>query len=325
MITHFRFVHPLLLVLLTCFIVALCLIRWFFRRRFVYTYSLADTIREQGYASDHPYEKIVLGLWALLLWLVAMIIARPQLCDTISKTRLDGIDIMLVLDISDSMRLIDDPKNPKPRITIAKEEALQFIENRPNDAIGLVLFAGCAISRCPFTHDKKIVGDIIRQTEIGLLDQRFTHLSTGLVTAANRLKGSTAKSKIIILLTDGAPSDGDIEPQVAVDIAKQLGIRVYTIGIGSKDFSRAYGFVPNQFYNEELLVEISNRTGGTFFSARNAQEMRSIYQTIDQLEKTKHEVQRQNYYEDVYVPFVVGALMILFVGVILSTFVWFAV
>lgn len=327
MTSTFHLVHPYIFLLLVIGITLYAVALRYFKSGIYYRYSLADQSARNGYAAAHPYKIIVFTMRLLFLFILAFIIARPQLANTFSKTNMNGVDIMLAIDVSGSMEIADDKKDGRTRIQIAKDEALHFISKRDDDAIGLVLFAKHAISRCPLTLDKKIVTDIVKNIQLGLLDPSQTYLATGLITAANRLKDSKAKSKIIILLTDGAPSEGDLDPTVAIDVAKQLGIKVYTIGIGGDEPLRIMTPMGLSMYlpvNKELLQKIATSTGGTFFRANNAKDMRKIYDTIDSLEKTKYEVAHYTHYYDIYVPFLWLALLLLVSELILSTFVWFA-
>lgn len=323
----FTLAHPYIaLGLLACIALVGYLSR-FIPVRFIYAYPLGDHITKQGFRSSHRHEQIVRMLWCILLALIALVIARPQQRDTLTTVRTDGVDIILALDISDSMNMVDDPSHDgRRRIDIAKAEALNFIKQRKNDAVGLVLFAGYALSRCPLTLDKKIVQEIIEQTEIGLLDQRATYLATGLITAANRMRGSKAKSKIIILLTDGSPSEGDEDPLVAIEIARQLGIKVYTIAVGADQKIPVWNGLKVEYvstYNKELLEHIAQQTGGAFFEASNSTQMRSIYQKIDALEKTEHQMELSCSVSDVFEPFIYAALVVLLIICIVSATVWF--
>lgn len=298
------------------------------RRGVYYSYSLASTLQQRGFASRHPHKTIFFLMQCAVFVLLALIVARPQLGDMFTKTHMDGVDIIIALDVSGSMQVVDERKDGRSRIDIAKDEALHFINKRHNDAIGLVLFAQDALSRCPLTQDKRIVREIVEGVQLGLLNSNGTHLAMGLVTAANRLKGSKAASKIIILLTDGAPSEGDLEPQIAIDVAKQLGIKVYTIGIGGDQPVQimtpmgAYGmYMP---VNKELLQKIAHQTGGTFFRADNAKDMRAVYDAIDKLEKTSYEVEHFTTYYDIYAWLAWAAFLLILLKLILSTLVWFA-
>jgi Ca-activated chloride channel family protein len=266
------------------------------------------------------------GLCAL-----ACLLGRPQLVDKTSKVRVEGIDIMLVLDASGSMQCFDSLTDQKPRFEIAKQEAISFIKQRENDMIGLVLFGKDAISRSPLTLDKNILVDIIQELQLGDVDADATVLSTALTMAINRLKHSKAKSKIIIALTDGDPTKGlDIEPEIPIDLAKKLSIKIYTIGIGNQQGA----FVKDPFLgiaqvmihlNAQLLKDIAQKTGGRFFLAQQPQDLNRIYSIINALEKTERETDIFMHYFDLVIPFVSCVALCLLGELIVTTFVWFCI
>lgn len=325
--TFFRFNQPYLLLVGLVAVLAAWLLRYFFHKQVIYRYSLGSVLKAAGFMRRHPYALILQLIRYALFALLILIIAQPQLVDVHSKTHIDGIDIMLVLDISGSMQGVDSQDDPRSRIAIAKEEALRFVDKRTNDAIGLVLFAREAFSRCPVTQDKKMVKEMISQVQIGLINADQTSLSTALVTAANRLKSSHASSKIIILLTDGAPTITDIDPNIAISVARELGIRIYTIGVGGDSpvyYMPGYGMVLNQDIDAALMQRIAKETGGRFFNARNAKDMRAVYDTIDQLEKTKHDVEHFSRSKDIFEPLAYGALILLLILLFLSQVWWFS-
>lgn len=324
---RFAWVSALYVLLPIVFIIVLLQYKW--KKNTTYRYSLGSTLRKQFMASAHPHKKILWLTRFFVLLLLAFLIAQPQLVDSRSNVSVEGIDIVLVLDASGSMQYQDLDNDKRSRFDVAKDEAIRFVAKRDDDAIGLVLFGNDALSRCPITHDKKIVSQMIQELKLGDIDPDGTKLSTAIVTAANRLKHSKAQSKVMILLTDGEPSPGDMEPSVAIEVAKKLGIKVYTIGIGSDDsgFIRhpLYGLVPKQGINKNLLKAIAQQTGGQFFLAHDAQDMREIYNTIDTLERTRHESPIFSRYFHIFAP-LTGALIGIFsVELLLSTFVWFGV
>lgn len=288
---------------------------------------MGQLIRE-NFQSRHPYRKIFAILRFFMLALLVLLIGKPQLVDTTSKVIAKGINIMVVLDVSDSMNLRDYADDERSRFEVAQTEAIRFIQARPNDAIGLVLFGMDALTRCPLTLDKKMLISIIQDAKVGIVNPNGTALSRGIVTAANRLKNSKAKSNVMIVLTDGEPVN-DIDPSVAIEIAKQLGIKIYTIGIGSNKehvfLHPLYGLVPFGKINTELLEKFAKETDGKFFLARNADEMRAIYDTIDKLEKSEYEAPLYTKYYDIFMPFVWGLLALLLMEIILASTVWFSI
>ncbi len=256
------------------------------------------------------------------------LIAKPQLIDQKSKITVEGIDIMMVLDVSGSMMLFDDMKDRRPRITIAKEEAVRFVDKRHNDAIGLVIFGNYAMTSCPVTSDKVMLKTMI--TSIGISEHDPLHqgtvISQALITASRRLQTSQAKSKIIILLTDGEPSANDLPIQQAIDIAKTFGIKIYAIGIGSHGVSmqqHQFGIIqrPTHF-NTELLEKVAQETGGRFFDAKKSQDIAKIYDEIDRLEKSQYQSDAYTQHYDYFIPFIFGLLFLIFFESIISTFIW---
>ncbi len=293
-----------------------------------FRYSLGSTIKANRHESRHLYQNILYSIRFFVLLMLALLVAKPQLVDSRSNIIVEGIDIMLVLDASGSMQYQDYSDDERSRFDVAKDEAIRFIKKRTNDAMGLVIFGKDAISRCPLTLDKKIVNDMVNSLRLGDIDPDGTMLATAVVTAVNRLKDSTASSKIMILLTDGEPSPGDINFNAAIKIAKKFNVKIYTIGIGSDEdeifMHPLYGMVARPKVNAPLLQQIARETGGTFFMAHNDRDMRSIYDTIDRLEKTKHEVPLYSRFFDIFVPLVLLVMALLFLEQFLSSFVWFS-
>ena len=324
----FRFEHLwILLVTIPFLLGCLLLRRWYFAPIY-YNYSLGQQVKSKRYASTHPYRKILYLLRFFTLLLLALLMAKPQLVDSRSNILVDGIDIMLVLDASGSMQYQDYSDDERSRFEVAQEEAIRFSKKRTNDAMGLVIFGKDAISRCPLTLDKKIIHDMVSGLKLGDIDPDGTMLATAVVTAVNRLKHSPAKSKIMILLTDGEPSPGDMSFSAAIEIAKKFAIKVYAVGIGSDQegviMHPFYGMIPKPKVNSALLQQIARETGGMFFMARNERDMREVYDTIDRLEKTKHEAPLYSRYFDIVIPILLMSIGLLFLEQVLSSFVWFS-
>ena len=202
------------------------------------------------------------------------------------------------------------------------------INKRQNDPIGVVIFSGAAVTRCPLTLDKQLLAEILNQTSVETIPVDGTVLAEGIIVAANRLKKSSASSRIMIVLTDGAPSYHDSDPRQAIGLAKKLGIRVYTIGIGSveggwyKDPFFGWQQQPNNEYNERLLRHIASETGGAFFKASRQDEMNQIYNTIDSLEKSSQEVPLFAKYREYFPYLLLIAAALLLIELILLTFFW---
>ncbi|HSW74134.1 MAG TPA: VWA domain-containing protein [Candidatus Limnocylindria bacterium] len=323
-----RFAYPAVLYGLIPLVFLCAWLRWKFYKGVRYRYSLTGTLTKQRFAVSIFPKKVLFCLRFITLVVLAFLIAKPRLVDMRSMVQVEGIDIVLVLDVSGSMAHPHHGEDKRSRIDVAKTEAIRFVERRKNDAIGLVIFATDALSRCPLTVDKKMLRETISQVTLGLLDERATLLTKGMLAGINRLKHSTAKSKVMIVLTDGAPSEHDADPRIAIAAAQQLGIKIYTVGIGSDE--PLYVNVPmfgmqqiTNGLNKELLQTIATKTGGTFFEAKKAQDMRTIYETIDHLEKSALQAPVLNTYQDWFMPLLVLAIMIIFLELVLKSFVWF--
>ncbi len=295
---------------------------WFHYKNPVYLFS--SLVPLQSLESATKWRRFLLFLLRLTLLIVLCLsIARLQSPDERSKIPVQGVDIMLVLDTSESMNAPESEEGKKTRMDTAREEALKFIDKRDNDPIGLVIFSGVAVSRCPLTLDKRVLKEILNETTTSTLPVPGTVLSRAIFTAANRLKKSTAKSRIMIVLTDGVPT-GDIDPRLAIDLAKKLGIKVYTIGIGSEETE----WIDHPFYgrvqtlNIALLKTIAEETGGQFFLARNASEMERVYDTIDKLERTDYETPIFSRYFEYFMPTMSIALALLMLEIILTSLLW---
>ena len=320
--------YPLYSVILVAVIIMAIIARKLLRKTVVYRYSLGQALKKNNGAVSHIYKQVFFFLRLLTLLLLAIIIAKPQIVDSRSKIPVQGIDIVLVLDVSGSMQFRDYEDDDRSRFEVAKAEAVHFIEKRDNDALGLVLFGKDTVSRCPITFDKQLLKNMVEDLQLGVIDSDGTMLITGIVTAANRLKNAHAKTKVMIVLTDGEPSEGDMDPSVGIDVAKKLGIKIYTVGIGSEQEQMfrhpLYGIMTKPKVNKNLLTKIATQTGGHYFLAHSAADMRRIYDTIDALETTDHEVPMFSLYYDLLIPGVAIIMAIIFCELLLSTYVWFS-
>lgn len=265
------------------------------------------------------------ALRLVALGLIIVALARPQSSSSWSEDRVEGIDIMLTMDISTSMLAMDFQPN---RVEAAKEVAMRFIANRPNDNIGLVVFAGESFMACPLTQDHATLINRLREMTPGMIEDQ-TAIGSGLATAISRLKDSKTKSKVIILLTDGANNTGNISPKMAADLAKTFGISIYTIGVGSGageapyPIQTALGVVVRNMpvdLDEPTMRQIADVSGGAYFRATDNESLLAIYKKIDQLEKTK--LSTRNYhttYEEFFVFVLAAALLLLLEFVLRST------
>ena len=257
------------------------------------------------------WARIFHGLFIFRLCAIGLIIlaiARPQTVDISTRTKTNkGIDIVMAIDVSSSM-LAQDLK--PDRLTALKRVAAEFIQDRRSDRIGLVVYAGESYTKTPITSDKNIVKSSMREINFQGLIEDGTAIGMGLATSVNRLKDSKAKSKIIILLTDGVNNSGFIDPKIATELAVEFGIKTYTIGLGSNGTALApVGILPNGKFkygltkveiDEALLKEIALKTGGIYFRATNNQKLEEIYQEINKLEKTEIEEFKYYNYEEKY-------------------------
>ena len=250
------------------------------------------------------YFLILLKIFAIIFLIIAL--SRPQIVDVSSQRIINkGIDIIMTIDISSSMLAQDLKPN---RLNALKKVASSFIENRVNDRIGLVLYAGESYTKTPITSDKSIVKKSLSEIAYDGVIEDGTAIGMGLATSVNRLKESKAKSKVIILLTDGVNNSGFIDPKIATELAREFQIKTYTIGLGSNGSARApIGILPNGDFqygltkveiDELLLKEIADKTGGLYFRATDARRLQEIYDEINKLEKTEiEEIKFYNYNE----------------------------
>ncbi|MDG1058965.1 MAG: VWA domain-containing protein [Flavobacteriaceae bacterium] len=260
------------------------------------------------------------------LALVVLALARPQTVDISSRTKTNkGIDIVMAIDVSSSM-LAQDLK--PSRLNALKEVAADFIDDRQNDRIGLVVYAGESYTITPITSDKRIVKNALRSIRYDGVINDGTAIGMGLATAVNRLKDSRAKSKVIILLTDGVNNSGFIEPKIAAELAVEFQIKTYTIGLGSNGTAKApIGVLPNGKFqygltkveiDEELLKAIADDTGGLYFRATDTKKLKDIYNEINKLEKTEVEEFKYYNYQEKYRILILIALGLLFAEWILK-------
>lgn len=261
------------------------------------------------------------------LVLVVLALARPQTVDISSRTKTNkGIDIVMAIDVSSSM-LAQDLK--PSRLNALKEVAADFIDDRQNDRIGLVVYAGESYTKTPITSDKRIVKNALRSIRYDGVINDGTAIGMGLATAVNRLKDSRAKSKVIILLTDGVNNSGFIEPKIAAELAVEFQIKTYTIGLGSNGTAKApIGVLPNGKFqygltkveiDEELLKAIADDTGGLYFRATDTKKLKDIYNEINKLEKTEVEEFKYYNYQEKYRILILIALGLLFAEWILKS------
>lgn len=266
---------------------------------------------------------VLFGVEMLALVLLILALARPQSSESNRTSDKKGIDIMMAVDISGSMLAEDFQPN---RIEAAKKVASKFIQDRKDDKIGLVVFSGEAFTQCPLTTDHDVLISLFEEVSTDMIDDATTAIGMGLATCVARLKDSEVASKVVILLTDGVNNSGSIAPITAAEMAKSFGIRVYTIGVGSKGTAPypTYDVFGNKRYqsvevdiDEDVLKEISSITGGKYFRATDNNSLYKIYSEIDKMEKSKIEVYEFESKYDEYLPLVLLAFILICVDFIL--------
>ena len=305
---------------------------WYFRyrKKGEPTIQMSDTFAYRG--APKSWRMRLLGLPFILrlaaFVLTVIVLARPQTHNSWSERTTEGIDIMLAMDVSTSMLAEDLKPN---RMEAAKAVASEFISGRPDDNIGLTIFAGEAFTQCPMTTDHSSLLNLLQgvRTDItatGLMSDG-TAVGMGLANAVSRLKDSKAKSKVVILLTDGSNNMGDLSPMTSAQIAKSLGIRVYTIGVGTNTAAPypmpvaggvQYVNIPVEI-DSKTLSDIAAATDGNFYRATNNHELKQIYKDIDKLEKSKLNVKKFSKFYEAYLPFALGAFFCLLLEVLLRT------
>ncbi|MBC9931334.1 vWA domain-containing protein [Chitinophaga qingshengii] len=268
------------------------------------------------------FRPVLLALRILAYAALVTALARPQTSNTSENIDSEGIDIVMAIDISGSMLAEDLQPN---RMEAAKKVAMDFVDKRISDRIGLVVFSGESFTQCPITTDHAVLKNQIMQVKSGML-QDGTAIGMGLATSVDRLRNSHAKSKVIILLTDGVNNTGLIDPLTALEIAKAFKIRVYTIGVGTQGkapfpMPMADGSVQMVMQDvqidEPLMKKISKETGGKYFRATNTTDLKNIYSEIDQLEKTKVEITSYKRYAEHFFPLAILALACILLEVVL--------
>jgi Ca-activated chloride channel family protein len=323
-ITGIEFAHPGFFWL---FLIIPLMIGWYIwkNRQLQGTLGISNmksfTLGKKSWYDITRHYGIVLRVLAFSALIIAM--ARPQSALSWENQTTEGIDIMIASDISGSMLSEDFTPN---RLEAGKNIAVDFIKARPNDRIGLVIFSGEAFTQCPLTIDHDVLINLFQGIHNGMIDDG-TAIGMGLATAVNRLKDSEAKSKVVILLTDGVNNTGSIPPITAAEIAKQFGIRVYTVGIGTNGsapypFKDQAGNIHYQMIpvdvDEGTLNKIANITGGKYFRAHNNQELTGIYQQIDRLEKVKIAVTQFHKKTERFLPYALLAVILLSIEFLLS-------
>ena len=317
--SNINFAHPILLWLIP--VLLLFFVSWYYlRNKKQYgSFSISNTAMWQNYSSWKGKLLIILPILRFLtICFIIIALARPQTTSSEQKIKAYGIDIVLSMDVSLSMLARDFVPD---RLEAAKDVASKFIANRPNDRVGLVIFSGESFTQVPITSDHKIVQTQLSKIKYGLLEDG-TAIGLGIGTAINRLKDSPAKSKVIILMTDGVNNWGEIDPMIAAEAAKQFGIKIYTIGIGTIGEAQMPYFTQTGQVNyanlpveidEKLLTDISKMTGGSYYRADSKEKLTSIYNAIDLLEKTAIDSSQTLNITELFYPLAAIAILLLFI------------
>jgi Ca-activated chloride channel family protein len=321
---NFEFLHPLYFYLLLLIVPAIV---WYgFRHNRIQADLQIPTLApfNKIKRSIRVYFRHVPFMLRMLVFaLLIVVLARPQSTNHWQNETVEGIDIMLALDISGSMLAGDFTPN---RIEASKDVASEFVSGRPNDRIGIVLFGGESFTQCPLTTDHAVLINFLHEVNVGIIEDQSTAIGLGLANAVKRLKDSGAKSRVVILVTDGVNNAGSVDPLTAAEIARTFGIRVYTIGVGTigtapypvKDLFGNIYFQPMKVeIDEAMLKQISTMTNGAYFRATNNQKLKDIYKEIDQLEKSKTAVKQYSHKYEEYRIFAFAALLLLLLEILI--------
>lgn len=327
----FSFAHPWLLLLLLI-VPVLAWLKGRAGRPQAFLYSSVGLVKNIIGITRHSVGRILLRMRWLALILLLIAFARPRLGEGQTKVHASGVDIVVALDLSGSMAAEDFELKGEPvnRLVIAKDVLEKFVRKRANDRIGLVAFAGRAYIATPLTLDHDFLISNLERLNLGTLEDG-TAIGSAIAAAVNRLRDIEAKSKIIVLMTDGQSNAGKVPPVTAAEAAQTLGMRIYTIGVGTRGIARVpyqdvfgrKGYVDQKVdIDEETLTKVAEMTGGKYFRAENTSGLRRIYDEIDQLEKTEIEIEKYQRYRELFPYFVVAGLVILLLEIILGNTVW---
>lgn len=272
---------------------------------------------------------VLLFLRSLVVILLIFAFMRPQSSSKEEEVVTEGIDIILAMDVSTSM-LAEDLYKGRNRLDVSKEVASQFIDGRTNDRIGMVVFSGKSFTQCPLTLDYGILKNFLREIKIGMIEDG-TAIGMAIANCINRLRDSKAKSKVVILLTDGRNNRGEINPITAANMAKAMGVRIYTIGAGKRGkapypvedpfFGKRYQYIEIDI-DEDVLTRIADITNGKYYRATDKLSLEKIYQEIGEMEKTKIEVKEYTRYQELFHFLLFGALILLLIEILLAQTVY---
>lgn len=322
---YFEYPHLLWLEIIPLLLVLHYLYLELFSRRPHLRVSVMIPWKKGGFSVMSVVRHLPFAMMTVALALIVIAIARPRSSEKMDKVDSEGIDIMLTMDVSTSMLARDFTPD---RISAAKDIAIEFISQRPYDRIGIVVFAGESYTQCPLTTDRSTLINLMKEVQTDLIEDG-TAIGTGLATAVARLKDSDAKSRVVILLTDGVNNSGEITPQMAAEIAKTYGVRVYTIGVGAEGVAPYPVMTPwgvevqnvRVEIDEDLLKNIAESTGGRYFRATDNTKLMEIYGEINKMEKDKITIDSFPVYKELFTGYGVAALVLLLLAFILAMFV----
>lgn len=327
MFNDLEFANKPLLFLLLIIPILIALYVWKYRKLYpTIQISSFDFAKKSKTSFREILVHVLFGLEMVAVALLIVALARPQSSEKNSTTNVEGIDIVMTMDVSGSMLAEDFKPN---RLEAAKKVGAKFVDGRPNDRIGLVVFASESYTQCPMTTDHKVLNQLMSEIKTGIIEDG-TAIGDGLSIAISRLKDSDAISKVIILLTDGVNNTGSIDPISAAEIAKMFGLRVYTIGVGTNGTAPypVQDFFGNKRYqqvevniDEDMLKQIANMTGAQYFRATDNSSLDKIYNEIDKMEKSRIEVYEFERKTEEFFPFAAIALGLLALVFLMRTFV----
>lgn len=313
------FAHPYFLLLL----LALPVLAWLKGRHSTqpaFLYSSLKLMEGLTAVRRSRAGNILAAIRWLVLALFIIALAQPRLTKSTTEVKASGIDIVCALDLSGSMYTQDYNIDGHgiSRFHIAQEVLEKFIEGRPDDRIGLVVFAARAFIAAPLTLDHDFLLEDLDRLEIGTINSDATAIGDGIMTALNRLRDLKSKSKIIVLMTDGGNNSGNIDPMTAAQAAQALGVKVYTVGLGNAELVHEMGLPDGYLPDTDTLQKISDMTGGKFYRANNAEELTAIYKDINKLEKTEAVVNKYTQYRELFAWFILGGLALLLLEITLG-------
>lgn len=322
---YFEYPHLLWLETIPLLLVLHYLYLEFFSRRPHLRVSVMAPWKKGGFSVMSVVRHLPFAMMTVALAMIIIAIARPRSSEKMDKVDSEGIDIMLTMDVSTSMLARDFTPD---RISAAKDIAIEFISQRPYDRIGIVVFAGESYTQCPLTTDRSTLINLMKEVQTDLIEDG-TAIGTGLATAVARLKDSDAKSRVVILLTDGVNNSGEITPQMAAEIAKTYGVRVYTIGVGAEGVAPYPVMTPwgvevqnvRVEIDEDLLKNIAESTGGRYFRATDNTKLMEIYGEINKMEKDKITIDSFPVYKELFTGYGIAALVLLLLAFVLDMFV----